>query len=78
MTNGFNHTTCDSTQPAPATIIVEGRNLTEIILDAERKTLAWAMTETQGNQRQAAKLLNVSYNTFKAKIARHNLRAVWS
>ncbi len=78
MTYTFNDSTKSGGEVASTKVVIQGRNIAEILKDVERKTLAWAMTETQGNQRQAAKLIGVSYNTFKAKIARHNLRATWS
>lgn len=71
----------DSTEAGAAPKVqvpLEGRSMAQILDEAERQVLAWAMTEAQGNQSRAAQLLGIAYSTFKAKLARHNLRATWS
>ena len=72
--------TDSNTLGAPENVVIalDGRGMPALMTEVERKVLAWAMTEAQGNQRQAAQLLDLSYSTFVKKLARHNLRAIWS
>ena len=58
-------------------IELSGRPMAVMVQEAERKILCWAMTQTQGNQSKAAVLLGITFGTFKKKIERHDLRAVY-
>lgn len=74
----LHQTEARTTEATCVAVDIDGRSLPALLAEAERKIIAWAMTETQGNQAQAARLIGISYNTFKAKLSRHDLRAKWS
>lgn len=55
---------------------VRGLPLYEMITSAaERPLLEWAMRQTNGNQRAAAKLLGINRNTLRKKLIMHGFSA---
>lgn len=53
--------------------VEKGITLEEVVEDFEIKLIKRALEQTKGNQKRAARLLNVKYSTFCAKVKRYNL-----
>lgn len=51
--------------------------LSKVLEDIERRYLEAALTQTRGNQARAAGIAGVTAETFRKKIARYRVRAVY-
>jgi DNA-binding NtrC family response regulator len=55
--------------------IEKGINLEEAVANFEIHLIKRALEHTKGRQKRAARLLNVKYSTFCAKVKRYNIQA---
>lgn len=53
--------------------VEQGITLEEEVLNFELQLIKPALEKTKGNQKSAARLLNIKYSTFCAKVKRHNI-----
>ncbi|MBS3819996.1 hypothetical protein KGY73_10920 [bacterium] len=60
--------------------LIRHKSLPGIMKNAEREVLVWALTQTNGNQYKAAKLLNMKHSTLNNKVLKYDIHidlSVW-
>lgn len=57
---------------------IAGRPLSAVLQEVERLYLSHAMTEAGGNKAEAARISGMSDDTFRKKIGRYQVKAIYS
>lgn len=55
----------------------EGKPLSQVLLDVERRYYAWALNKSEGNKSQAARIAGVTYQTFTRKMDSMGLKVTY-
>lgn len=55
----------------------EGKKLSHVLLDVERKYFCWALNKANGNKAEAARLAGVTYQTFTRKLTSLDLKVTY-
>lgn len=74
-------TATNPNEPASAGIVMldlRNRPLSDVLQEIERTYLSHAMTEASGNKAQAARLSGITEETFRRKLSRYTVRAVYN
>jgi DNA-binding NtrC family response regulator len=55
----------------------EGRPLSQVLLDVERRYFCWALNKAEGNKAEAARIAGMAYQTFTRKLNLLGLRVTY-
>lgn len=55
----------------------DGMTLSQVVRDAERQYLCWAINKANGNKARAASLAGMTYQTFTRKFANLDLKVTY-